>query len=154
MATMIHVAHILLLILSFVSVQVHAQADVPVLLNDEQLHLAYSGQTHVSYYRQNIETYGGVFFEESYHADGTLDYRAGEVTSAGFWQVANGKICFQYPGTPLADGCFVVVKEGGCFYSYEIGIDGRPIGLASGEWWIRATIEGSDGQCSTADLVS
>lgn len=125
-----------------------------VPLNDEQLRAAYSGQTHDSFYRWNIEEYGGVYFEETYHPDGRLDYVAGDVILTGFWQVTNGKICFQYNDTPLADGCFVVVNEGGCFYSYEIGLDGRPMGLARGEWWIRATIRGSDGQCSTPDLVS
>ena len=130
-----------------------AQAE-PVLLDDAGLIAAYSGATHLSFYRRHVEEYGGVYFEETYHPDGALDYRAGEVALTGFWQVANGRICFQYPESPLYAGCFVVAYDAGCYYSYQIGPDGEPFGLESGEWWIRAHVKGTKPDCAAADLVS
>lgn len=126
----------------------------PRIMNDAELVAAYAGKTHESFYRKNVEEYGGVYFEETYRADGTLAYIAGDVRTHGEWRVANKRICFYYPETPLSSGCFAVVNEGGCYYSYQIGDDGKPIGLARGEWWIRARIAGTDAQCSTPDLVS
>jgi len=130
-----------------------AQAEIRVMTNAELL-AAYSGQTHESFYRENVEEYGGVYFVETYHPDGTLDYIAGEMRNNGFWRVAGNRICFFYPETPLESGCFAVVNEAGCYYSYQIGDNGKPIGLSKGEWWIRAKIKGTDAQCSTPDLVS
>lgn len=124
------------------------------LLDDAGLREAYSGKTHLSFYRRHVEEYGGVYFEESYFPDGSLDYLAGGVTLKGVWRVANGRICFQYPETPLYSGCFVVAHDAGCYYSYEIGPDGNPMGLQTGEWWIRAHVKGTDPQCAAADLVS
>ncbi len=126
----------------------------PRQLDDVGLVAAYAGKTHLSFYRRHVEEYGGKFFEESYSADGTLRYRAGDVALTGYWQVANGRICFQYPETPLNSGCFVVTYEGGCYYSYQIDEDGRPFGLSTGEWWIRAHIKGTKPDCAAADLVS
>lgn len=126
----------------------------PRLLDDAGLAAAYAGKTHLSFYRRHVEAYGGKYFEEAYRADGTLDYRAGDIALSGFWQVSNGRICFQYPETPLNSGCFVVAHEAGCYYSYQIGEDGEAIGLATGEWWIRAHVKGTKPDCAAADLVS
>jgi hypothetical protein len=123
-------------------------------MTDAELTVAYSGKIHESFYRYRVEEYGGVYFEEAYHADGTLDYRAGELTLTGFWRVANGRICFEYPATPLNSGCFVVVFEDGCYYSYQTNDSGEPEGLAEGRWWIRAKIKGTNPDCAAADLVS
>ena len=129
-------------------------AAAPRLLNDAELVAAYAGKTHLSFYRRHVKEYGGKYFEESYRADGTLDYRAGDVALSGSWQAANGRICFQYPETPLNSGCFVVAHEAGCYYSYQIGENGEPIGLSTGEWWIRAHVKGTKPDCAAADLVS
>ena len=126
----------------------------PRLLDDAELVAAYAGKTHLSFYRRYVEAYGGKYFEESYRADGELDYRAGDVGLSGLWQVANGRICFQYPETSLSSGCFVVTHDAGCYYSYQIGDDGEPIGLTTGEWWIRAHVKGTKPDCAAADLVS
>lgn len=126
----------------------------PRQLNDAGLIDAYADKTHISFYRRYVEEYGGKYFVESYSADGTLRYRAGDVALSGFWQVANGRICFQYPDTPLYDGCFVVAYEAGCFYSYQVDENGEPFGLAAGEWWIRAHIEGTKPDCAAGDLLS
>lgn len=126
----------------------------PGPMDSSALKAAYSDQTHLSFYRRYIKEYGGVYFEEYYHPDGTLDYRAGEVTLTGFWRVSDGRICFDYIETPLSSGCFVVVHESGCYYSYEIGTDGKPIGLETGEWWIRAHIKGTNPECAAEDLIA
>ncbi len=126
----------------------------PSFLSDSELTAAYAGKTHVSFYRYPVEEYGGIYFEERYHVDGALDYRAGDLTLSGFWRVANGRICFEYPATPLNSGCFAVQFDAGCYYSYQIGDDGRPLGVAEGRWWIRAKIEGTNPDCAAADLVS
>lgn len=130
------------------------QAGGPNVLNDAALRTAYGGQTHVSIYRHEVEEYGGQAFEETYHRDGTLDYQAGGVTLTGAWRVANGRICFDYPQTPLYGGCFIVAEDAGCYYSYQIGPDGAPVGLASGEWWIRAYIKGTAPDCAAPNLIS
>ncbi len=126
----------------------------PRQLDDAGLQAAYAGKTHLSFYRRHVEAYGGKYFEESYSADGALQYRAGDVALTGYWQVANGRICFQYPDTPLNSGCFVVTYEAGCYYSYQINDDGEPFGLATGEWWIRAHVKGTKPDCAAADMVS
>ncbi len=129
-------------------------AAAPRLLDDAGLVAAYAGKTHLSFYRRHVEAYGGKYFEETYRADGTLDYHAGDVALSGFWQVANGRICFQYPESPLNAGCFVVAHEAGCYYSYQIDEDGEPFGLSTGEWWIRAHVKGTKPDCAATDLVS
>ncbi len=126
----------------------------PRQLGDAGLVAAYAGKTHLSFYRRHVEEYGGKYFEESYRADGTLSYEAGDVALTGYWQVAGGRICFQYPDTPLNSGCFVVTQEAGCYYSYQIGDNGEVFGLATGEWWIRAHVKGTKPDCAAADLVS
>lgn len=126
----------------------------PRQLDNAGLVAAYAGKTHLSFYRRHVEEYGGKYFEESYSADGTLQYRAGDIALTGLWQVANGRICFQYPDTPLNSGCFIVTHEAGCYYSYQIDSDGNPFGLATGEWWIRAHVKGTKPNCAAADLVS
>jgi|GEM_PF-5120143 len=132
----------------------HPVQAAPRQLDDAGLIAAYADKTHLSFYRRYVEEYGGKYFEESYNADGTLRYRAGDVALNGFWQVANGRICFQYPDTPLYDGCFVVAYEAGCYYSYQVDENGEPFGLAAGEWWIRAHIKGTKPHCAATDLVS
>ena len=126
----------------------------PRQLDNAGLVAAYAGKTHLSFYRRHVEEYGGKYFEESYSADGTLHYRAGDIALTGLWQVAKGRICFQYPQSPLNSGCFIVAEEAGCYYSYQIDNDGKPFGLATGEWWIRAHVKGTKPDCAATDLVS
>lgn len=124
------------------------------VLDDAALVAAYANKTHLSFYRRPVEEYGGLYFEETYYADGALDYYAGDVALKGFWSVANGRICFDYPETPLYAACFIVTEEGGCYYSYETDETGNAPGLSNGDWWIRAHIKGTKPQCAAGDLVS
>lgn len=140
-----------LIALMIVSPAAHA---APRQLDDAGLVAAYAGKTHLSFYRRHVEEYGGKYFEESYMADGTLQYRGGDIALTGQWRVANGRICFQYPQTPLNSGCFIVTHEAGCYYSYQIDDNGQPFGRATGEWWIRAHVKGTRPDCAAADLVS
>lgn len=126
----------------------------PRRLDNAGLIAAYAGKTHLSFYRRYVEEYGGKYFEESYNPDGSLNYRAGDLALSGLWRVADGRICFEYPGSSLYGGCFVVTYEAGCYYSYEIGPDGAPMGFANGEWWIRAHVKGTKPDCAAGDLVS
>ena len=131
-----------------------AAVAAPRHLDDAGLVAAYADKTHLSFYRRHVEEYGGKYFEESYNADGSLIYRAGDIALTGIWRVSDGQICFEYPDSALYGGCFVVTYEAGCYYSYEIGQDGAPIGYSTGAWWIRAHIKGTRPDCAAGDLVS
>ncbi|MEO1252477.1 MAG: hypothetical protein AAFW81_09045 [Pseudomonadota bacterium] len=123
-------------------------------LDDAALRAAYADKTHISAYREDVPEYGGTYFVETYMSDGSLSYRAGGLDLVGAWRVENGIICFDYADTPLVPGCFVVIHEAGCYYSYQVDRTGRAIGLSEGDWWIRAYVEGTDPQCASAALVS
>ena len=123
-------------------------------LSDANLRTAFAGKTHLSFYRRYIEGYGGVYFEETYYQDGTLSYQSGDVRAGGQWGVEGDVICFDYTAPFMVSGCFKVVHQNGCYYSYEIGPAGRAVGLEKGEWWIRSHIKGTDPACTHEGLIS
>lgn len=124
-------------------------------LNDAGLHVAFSGKTHLSTYRRYVESYGGVYFEETYHRDGTLSYQSGNVFAQGQWKIKNSTICFDYLEPFMVSACFKVVYNDGCYYSYEVDpTTGVVLGFETGTWWIRSYIKGTDPACAHEGLIS
>ncbi len=62
------------------------------ILNNQELIAAFSGKTHIGFYRDYLERYGSVKFVEDYLNDGTLSYQGGDITTEGFWRVINNHI--------------------------------------------------------------
>lgn len=123
-------------------------------LDDAGLRAAFAGKTHIGLYRRYLEAYGEQRFVEAYAADGTLQYTAGSLSISGTWSIASGKICFTYDSPAFLAGCFRVVADQGCYYSYEIFPSGRQTVPGRDPWWIRSHVDGTNPVCADPDLVS
>ncbi|MEL6506931.1 MAG: hypothetical protein AAFR29_04805 [Pseudomonadota bacterium] len=123
-------------------------------LDDAGLRAAFAGKTHIGLYRRYLEAYGEQRFIETYTDNGNLQYTAGTLSISGTWTISAGKICFQYNSPEFLAGCFRVVADQGCYYSYEIFPSGRQAIPGRDPWWIRSHIDGTDPACAGPDLVS
>lgn len=120
------------------------------LLSGDSLRAAFSDVTVDGTYKQFRERSGTSQFTETFHADGTTDYREGKINDKGEWRViGDDVICFRYAG-PLAGGvsCYTVFAEGTCLYAYHPRLikDGQPIDRNQ---WSAKTV--NRGELSTCD---
>lgn len=101
--------------------------------------------------RELTKTYD---FSETHNADGTTDYREGQVRSKGIWYVlGTQKICYKYPNDKNMGGntsCFWVYKSEECYYGYSL----RQMTLKGprnyDNWVARWILSGSGGSCAAA----
>ncbi len=126
----------------------------PIYMDDDGLKIAFSGQTHIGFYRDYLERYGSIQFEETYFTDGTLAYAGGGLNVKGTWEIIKARICFEYEDPQFLPGCFAVTTNEGCYYSHEsTHPDDESQGLAS-QWWIFSHIKGEKVTCTEAALLS
>lgn len=60
----------------------------------------------------------GIRWSEVIHTDGTTDYEEAGIRSRGRWTLSGSVFCFKYD-TPLAGGCFRMIKVGSnCYELY------------------------------------
>lgn len=103
------------------------------------------------YLREQTKTYD---FSETHFADGTTDYREGQIRSKGIWYVlGEQKICYKYPNDKnMGDGttCVWVYKSENCYYGYSLNQMSLNGPRNYDNWMARWVIKGSGGYCAAA----
>ena len=134
-----------------------AQAQLPGELEPitgENLKNTFRGVTMDGIYKSPRERSGTDQFTETFHDNGTTDYREGRISAKGYWVVTDDIICFRYEGAMAGNiSCFAVFKTGTCYYSYvpqAIGKNGLPVD--SNLWSVKSIIRGDVSTCD--NLVS
>ena len=123
-------------------------------LTGNKLRSTFEDRTMDGIYKRIMQRSGTHQFTETFHADGTTDYREGDIQDQGRWVISGDLICFRYAGA-LAGGasCFAVFKSGTCLYSYSpqaVGPDGMP--KDPNYWSVKTIIRGDVSTCD--NLVS
>lgn len=130
------------------------QKTEPYFLDDAELRVAFSGTVQIGFYRDYLERYGSIQFEERYNADGTVYYEGGGHIVTGEWEIFGGRICFDYDDERFLPGCFAVTTDKGCFYSHESSHPDDSDQVIAKEWWIFSHVKDAQVDCVEAALIS
>ncbi len=123
-------------------------------LNAERFMQILPGNTLLGEYRFLRERSNTYNFTEKHYADGTTDYREGDIREKGIWYtLGNNKICYKYPESKEMGGyisCFWVYEHDKCFYGYSISEMTLNGPRNFNDWVARWIIKGSGGSCDEA----
>ena len=121
-------------------------------LTGETLKQAFAGKTHFGTYKEKRERTGTNQFSETTHADGTTDYKEGDMELKGIWRVMKDRICYKYDGNQVSGvHCFRIYEVGTCFYGYNPAVTTRKGPINANYWSVKSLQKGDISTCD--DLI-
>ena len=127
------------------------------LLQGDTLSEAFNGRTMDGTYKNIRQRTGTSSFTETFHKNGTTDYREGKLRERGRWQLSGPPglediICFTYSGSMAGPkSCFTVFRNGTCLYSYHPSLIANSRPRDSNQWSAKTVIRGEISSCD--DLI-
>jgi hypothetical protein len=125
--------------------------DEMTLLTGNDLRAAFAGRTHFGTYKEYRELTGTNQFTEKMSADGTTDYKEGEMRLTGRWNIVNDdNMCFLYDDFPGLH-CFMMFQSGTCIYGYNPDWVSGDRPLRGNAWTVKSVRNGDVSTCD--DLI-
>ena len=120
--------------------------DATRVIGDDLLH-AFKNVTHEGAYNFTDDGEPQRFYSEAHHDTGLTTYIEGKINTTGAWLIRKDSLCFAYPETDMAGGCFRVYRVGNCFYYYSTAIPQFADELDRDYWTARSVKKGERPEC-------
>ena len=121
-------------------------------LTGEALKQAFADKTHFGTYKEKRERTGTNQFRETTHADGTTDYKEGDMELEGIWKVLKDRICYKYQSDQVSGvHCFRIYEVGTCFYGYNPAVTTKKGPINANYWSVKSLHKGDISTCD--DLI-
>ncbi len=121
-------------------------------LSGDSLTAAFAGKTHHGTYKTTRQRTGTNQFRETTAADGTTDYKEGDMRISGIWRVFDDQICYQYKSDEVPGvHCFNIFEAGTCLYGYDPSVVGPNGPLNANFWSVKSLRQGDISTCD--DLI-
>lgn len=119
-----------------------------IKMDETAITAAFSGKTHEGFYSYNSVRTGEQAYDETYNADGTLNYNEGMFTDTGTWWVDRHQLCHSYSyDPPEMTHCFYIYRKDRCYYFYSSYLKTTGLPIHARQWNNRSIIHGESKTC-------
>lgn len=108
---------------------------------------AYRGVTHKGTYAFLRDGTGTTHYTETTRADGTVEYKEGDLIAHGAWVPSQDSLCFRYKSDYMSGGCFHVWQIGNCYYYYatnQIGFGAASPSERPDTYWTARSVKSGE----------